>query len=366
MERSTIGDIILTLRKKRGLTQEQLAAKVGVSAGAVSKWETGGSSPDIFLLNPLARALDTTPDELLSFHKELPEEELTRIKEELRDLYLFRSYEEGEAAGERYMKEYPNSGRLKLVAAGLAQMYLGIKEPVPEEMAELKLRRCLELLKEAAESCGDGRREEALFVSAGIYMRLNEPEAAEALLRNLPASRGADSMSLYPAVLLKLGKYREVEELCQRQLLQHVHLSGVMLSYLAQAADGEGRKQEKLAYLTAVHQLERLFSTGMGAGARGLALQNIRNGQTGEAARWFSEYAHMVLGMGTDYRDNPYFSSVQLEVGPSGQLEIRKRLLQSLLGEKEWEPLAGVEAYESALIRIRARLEELEDTADGR
>jgi transcriptional regulator with XRE-family HTH domain len=366
MEKSKMGDVILALRKKRGLTQEQLSAKVGVSAGAVSKWETGGSSPDILLLNPLARALDTTPDELLSFHKELPEEVLTRIKEELRDLYLFRSYEEGEAAAERYMKEYPNSGRLKLVAAGLAQMYLGVKDSVTEEEAKKKLRRCLELLQEAADSCGDERREEALFVSAGIHMRLNEPEAAEALLRDLPASRGADPMSLYPAVLLKLGKYPQIGELCQRQLLWHVHLSGVMLSYLAQAADGEGREQEKLAYLTALHQLDRLFGIGMGAGARGLALQSITNGQTGEAARWFSEYVDMVLGMRTDYSNNPYFGSVQLEVGPSGQLEIRKRLLQSLLEEEEWEPLAGVEAYESALVLIRARLEELEDTGDGR
>jgi transcriptional regulator with XRE-family HTH domain len=366
MERSKVGDVILALRKKRGLTQEQLAVKVGVSAGAVSKWETGGSSPDIFLLNPLARALDTTPDELLSFHKELPEKELTQIKEDLRNLYLFHSYEEGETAAERYMKEYPNSGRLKLVAAGLAHMFLGVREPVPEEVAEVKLRRCLKLLQEAADSCGDERREEALFISAGIHMRLNEPKAAEALLRNLPASRGADPMSLYPAVLLKLGKYPQMKELCQRQLLQHLHLSEVMLSYLAQAADGEGREQEKLAYLAALHQLERLFGIGMGAGARGLTLHNIRNDQTEEAARWFSEYADMVLGMGTDYRDNPYFRSVQLEVGSSGQLEIRKRLLQSLLEEKDWEPLAGAEGYESALTRIRARLEELEDTTDSR
>ncbi|MDF2934699.1 MAG: family transcriptional regulator [Paenibacillaceae bacterium] len=359
MEKSNMGDVVFALRKKRGLTQEQLAAKVGVSAGAVSKWETGGSSPDIFLLSPLARALDTTPDELLSFHRELPEEELMRIKEELRNLYLFHSDEAGETAAERYMKEYPNSGRLKLVAAGLAQMYLGIRENMPEELAEAKLRRCLELLCEAAESCGYERREEALFVSAGIHMRLNEPEAAEALLLKLPSSRGAEPMSLYPAVLLKLGKFRQIEELCQRQLLHHVTLSSVMLSYLAQAADGEGREQEKLTYLAAVHQLELLFGTGMGAGARSMALQSIRNGQTEEAARWFSGYADRVLGMGTDYRDNPYFGTITLEVGLSGQLEIRKRLLASLLEEKEWEPLAGIETYESALIRIRERLEEL-------
>ena len=38
-----MGATIAALRKARGLTQEQLAALVGVSGPAVSKWETGGS-----------------------------------------------------------------------------------------------------------------------------------------------------------------------------------------------------------------------------------------------------------------------------------------------------------------------------------
>ena len=39
----TLGDNIAAMRKAKGLTQEQLAARVGVSAPAVSKWETGVS-----------------------------------------------------------------------------------------------------------------------------------------------------------------------------------------------------------------------------------------------------------------------------------------------------------------------------------
>ncbi len=38
-----IGEVILNLRKEKQLTQEQLAQAIGVSAPAVSKWETGDS-----------------------------------------------------------------------------------------------------------------------------------------------------------------------------------------------------------------------------------------------------------------------------------------------------------------------------------
>ena len=41
------GEKLKALRTERGLTQEQLAAKLYVSRTAVSKWETGGGSPNL-------------------------------------------------------------------------------------------------------------------------------------------------------------------------------------------------------------------------------------------------------------------------------------------------------------------------------
>ena len=67
----SIGEVIVTKRKEKSWTQEQLANAVGVSTPAVSKWETGATYPDITLLSPIARALNTTVDELLSYQNEL-------------------------------------------------------------------------------------------------------------------------------------------------------------------------------------------------------------------------------------------------------------------------------------------------------
>ena len=62
----TLGKRIARLRKDKGMSQETLAEKIGVSSQAVSKWENDLSCPDISLLPQLARLLGVTADELLT------------------------------------------------------------------------------------------------------------------------------------------------------------------------------------------------------------------------------------------------------------------------------------------------------------
>ena len=66
----TLGKRIAENRKKLGLTQDQLAEKLGLTAQAVSKWENDQSCPDITMLPKLAEIFDITTDELLG--REVP------------------------------------------------------------------------------------------------------------------------------------------------------------------------------------------------------------------------------------------------------------------------------------------------------
>lgn len=68
----TIGKRICAHRKRLGLTQDQLAEKVGVSAQAVSKWENDLSCPDISVLPLLAGIFGITTDELLGVESRQP------------------------------------------------------------------------------------------------------------------------------------------------------------------------------------------------------------------------------------------------------------------------------------------------------
>ena len=55
MDRYKFGEFIYQKRKALGLTQEELGKRLGVTNKAVSKWEVGETTPDITVLEPLAK-----------------------------------------------------------------------------------------------------------------------------------------------------------------------------------------------------------------------------------------------------------------------------------------------------------------------
>lgn len=66
MKQEKIGTFIAETRKQRGMTQKELAEKIGISDKTVSKWECGNSIPDIIHLEALCDSLDIKVNELLS------------------------------------------------------------------------------------------------------------------------------------------------------------------------------------------------------------------------------------------------------------------------------------------------------------
>ena len=58
-------DKLISLRKKNGWSQEELAEKMNVSRQTISKWENGTAMPDLKKLTDLASLFDVSMDELL-------------------------------------------------------------------------------------------------------------------------------------------------------------------------------------------------------------------------------------------------------------------------------------------------------------
>ncbi len=65
MKEQTLGAMIASLRKEKGMTQLELANQLGVTDKAVSKWERDLSCPDVHSLPKLAQVLGVTVDQLM-------------------------------------------------------------------------------------------------------------------------------------------------------------------------------------------------------------------------------------------------------------------------------------------------------------
>lgn len=69
MNQEKIGKFISELRKEKGMTQEQLVEKMGVTDKSISRWENGKTMPDYSILKELCDTLDITINELFTGEK---------------------------------------------------------------------------------------------------------------------------------------------------------------------------------------------------------------------------------------------------------------------------------------------------------
>ena len=93
MDLVKIGNFLKQLRKEKGLTQEELAEKMGVARRTVSRWETGNNMPDLDILIELSDLYETDLREILS-----GERKSGKMNEEMKEA-MSHGKAQGTAAG---------------------------------------------------------------------------------------------------------------------------------------------------------------------------------------------------------------------------------------------------------------------------
>lgn len=186
-----LGENIRAQRKARGLTQEQLAEVLGVTVGAVYKWEAGMSTPELPLIVEMADFFDASVDALLGYA--LKDNRLKAIESRLWRYHREKD-REGLAEVEKALKKYPSA--FSIAYAG-ATLYHGIGM---EAKDAAMLRRALELYERARQLLPQNQdaaiSDQILCSSIGsVYFALGEREKG---LRMLMA-QNADN--LYSALI---------------------------------------------------------------------------------------------------------------------------------------------------------------------
>ena len=174
-----IAENIRAYRKQRGLTQEQLAEVLGVSVGAVYKWESRSSLPELRLIMEMADFFDVSVDALLGYR--MKDNQLNATVERLREASRRRDYDALSEAEKAIMK-YPHSFDAVFAAANLYYTFgAGTRK-------EPWLRRAIELLDSArllVSQCTDSRISESWICGmiAEMHEMLGETDKALELLK---------------------------------------------------------------------------------------------------------------------------------------------------------------------------------------
>ena len=126
--RLTLSDNIRSCRKTMGFTQEQLAEAMNVTVGAVSKWESGSTTPELSVLLELAALFEVSVDALLGYH--VLDSQSEQAVESIRDLMQGKKYDQAVHEAKKALLKYPNRFEVVWCAAELYQTIGCEKRPV--------------------------------------------------------------------------------------------------------------------------------------------------------------------------------------------------------------------------------------------
>ena len=220
-----IGKIIRMYRKEMGITQEEMAARLGVTTPAVNKWENGNTLPDIGLVAPIARLLGISTDELLSFKEDLTDEEVNIFIKNLDKRLKEEPFEQVFSDAEKKIAEYPNCDRLKWNTATILYATWLINDVKDHDCyVDCICQWFSQLLKSEDASIRESAAE-SLF---RIYFRKEDYNKAEEYLSFLPENH-PDRELLQADIYSKTGKSKEAYAAYEGLMLSAVNrLRGVV------------------------------------------------------------------------------------------------------------------------------------------
>lgn len=345
-----IGVHIAALRKAKGLTQEQLAARIGVSAPAVSKWETGNSYPDITLLCPLARALGTHVDTLLQFEEMLSDQQVNEQINAILQTAMHQNCAAAEAQLETLLHRYPNCTTLQFNAAVAYDTFLMLNPAGQEQWRSRKQT----LLEEVRASGSGAYWQIATIQLATMAIAEGDLEQGGALLRELP-ERPGDPSAIWALYYLKKGQTEEALKLTQKQLYK---LANQMISCLATLMNPQlsPKPQQLLKLCQAYQTMARTFGLPDMSDAPMMEYY-LRAGNLEQSAACFAQYVEAILGPVTCPDRELFSPGVPIQEQPEVQATsqpLQQMLLQAVTTEEAYRPLFDYPAFTAALEKLKS------------
>lgn len=350
MREIEIARVLNKMRRDKGVTQDELAAHVGVSKASVSKWETGQSYPDITLLPLLAAYFGITIDALLCYEPQMEVREIGRLYERLAEGFGSRPFEDVLLEVREVVKKFYSCWPLLYRMAILLVNHHMLA-------AEAEQRTCI--LTEAANLCARVRAEsgemdlarEAALLEALCHIILGAPKKALALLGDGKKPIMTESTLIAQAHQM-LGEAREAAEITQISIYQAlILLVGTAPNYLMMVSDDRLKADETIRRTMLVAQaydLDALHSNTMAQFYLTAAQYYTGRECVDEAIGMLTRYAQLCTGrFSYELHADPYFDLLDdwlsgLDLGakpPRSLVVIRESMAEAVTSNPAFRPL---------------------------
>ena len=321
---------------------------------------------------PLARALETSVDQLLQFHPTLSDQE---IAERIRAV-VERARQEGPLSGEKALEEllhqYPSSDALRFQAAAVYDMLwmLGLAQP-DQEAEQRRRRRKRALLLQVRASRSAAYWQMATVQLAGLAAREGETDQAEALLREL--KEGQCGLYLWvndPSVILGnnqcaptpvwvqcyLKKEQPEEALKTAQRRLYLLVSSAMTCLTVLLDPRFALDEERVLKICRAYQsMARAF--GFPDMSEGLYFETYLDmGQTDRAEACFARYVEVLTGPFSPVDEDLFAPGVTPTDRSSEQdmtREMRRMLLEEIQQGEKYRLLRERPTFAAAVEKLR-------------
>ena len=253
-----IGEVIREYRKKKNITQEEMANRLGVTAPAVNKWENGNSQPDIMLLAPIARLLNITLDTLLSFEEELTAEEINNIIYEMDTKLKNENYEEVFKWAKGKIEQYPNCEQLIWQVSLVLDAWLLAKDIPNAEEYESYINDCYVRALDSEDENIRSRAADSLF---GFYSRKKQYEKAEEYL-NYFSNQNPERKRKQAFIYSKTNRVNEAYKSYEELLFSGYNMMSMIFQNIYILAMKEKNKEKASILVEKQKELANIFEMG--------------------------------------------------------------------------------------------------------
>jgi|LSQX01.3.fsa_nt_gb transcriptional regulator with XRE-family HTH domain len=368
MKEINIAETLVRKRREKGITQEELAAHIGVTKASVSKWETGQSYPDITFLPLLAAYFNISIDELMNYTPQLTKEEIKKLYHQLSAAFAARPFDDVMGECRRIIKKYYSCFPLLLQMAILLTNHHMLAEDKKTQEA---------ILKEAVELCRRIRTEsedlwlarEATSLEAVCYLILQQPQEVLNLLGESIRPVSTDYEIVAQAYQL-MGNVTKAKEVMQIGMYQHLlALLGATPSYLLLNAGNSkvtGEILHRALSVAAVYDLEHLHPNIMAQIYLSAAQVYSLQGNTEKSLDMLQKYAKIcTTGFfpftlhGDFFFDaiDGWLAEFDLGTGPpQNEKLIKESMLQGVLSNPVFAAFAELPRYKNIIETLKINL----------